>query len=84
MDDTKKVAAEVGFPVAWGMTRAMADSIGAWWDTRRDHIQPSEFILQQDGGVIASTYSSSPIGRMDPQATLELITFLNRRARERS
>lgn len=66
------------------MNREMANSIGAWWDTRRDHIQPSEFILRQDGSVIASTYSSSPVGRMDPQATLELITFLNKRARERS
>lgn len=66
------------------MNREMADSIGAWWEPRRDHIQPSEFVLKQDGSVIASTYSSSPVGRMDPQATLELITFLNKRARQRS
>lgn len=61
----------------------MGDGIGAWWDERRNHIQPSEFVLKSDGGVIASCYSSSPIGRMDPQATLDLLTFLNQRPQQR-
>jgi len=63
--------------VAYGMTRADGDALGAWWEERRDHIQPSEFILTRSGKVMASTYSNSPIGRMDPEETLTLIKFLN-------
>jgi len=72
-EETKKVAAPLNFPVAHSMSRADGDAIGAWWDTRRDHIQPSEFILTKAGVVMASTYSNSPIGRMDPAETLVLL-----------
>lgn len=77
-EDTAKVAADLGYPVAYGMTREMGDAIGAWWEERRDHIQPSEFILTQEGRVMASTYSNSPIGRMDPEETLSLMRFLTK------
>ncbi len=77
-EDTARVAADLGFPVAWGMSRDDAAAIGAWWEERRNHIQPSEFILRQDGRVLASTYSSSPVGRMDPAETEALLKFLTR------
>lgn len=70
--------------MAYGVTPAIAETIGAWWEPRRDHIQPSEFILRQDGRIISSTYSSSPVGRLDPAQTLTLIRFLNERARPAS
>ena len=75
-EKTLEVAADLGFPVAYGMTRAMGDSIGAWWEERRDHIQPSEFLITGKGRVLASTYSSSPVGRMDPEETLFLARIL--------
>ena len=50
-EQTLEVSAGLGFPVAYGMTREMGDKIGAWWEERRDHIQPSEFMLRQDGRV---------------------------------
>ncbi len=78
VDKTGEVAADLGFPVAHGMTRSDADAIGAWWEERRDHIQPSEFILRGDGRVISSTYSSSPVGRMDPEETLTLMKMITR------
>ena len=59
------------------MTRADGDAIGAWWEERRDHIQPSEFVLSRSGTVMFSTYSNSPVGRMDPEETLTLIKYLN-------
>ena len=68
---------DLSFPVAYGMTRADGDAMGAWWEPRRDHIQPSEFVLTQTGKVMMSTYSNSPIGRMDPAEALTLIRFLN-------
>jgi hypothetical protein len=59
------------------MTRADGDAMGAWWEQRRDHIQPSEFVITQTGKVMMSTYSNSPIGRMDPAEALTLIRFLH-------
>ena len=66
-----------GFPVAYGMTRTDGDAMGSWWEERRDHIQPSEFVITKTGKVMMSTYSNSPIGRMDPEEALTLIQFLN-------
>ena len=76
-EQTAEVAAPLGFPVAYGMTREDGDAVGAWWEERRDHIQPSEFVLSKSGKVMMSTYSNSPIGRMDPAEALTLISFLN-------
>ena len=77
LEETTKVAEPLGFPVAYGVTRENGDAIGAWWDDRRNHIQPSEFLLTKSGKVMMSTYSNSPIGRMDPAETLTLISYLN-------
>ncbi len=71
------MAADLGFPVAFGVTHEDGDAIGAWWEDRRDHIQPSEFVLSGSGKVMMSTYSNSPVGRMDPAETLSVITYLN-------
>jgi hypothetical protein len=81
-EKTLEVAEPLSFPVAFGMTRADGDTIGAWWDERRDHIQPSEFILRGNK-VIASTYSNSPVGRMDPAETLALIKIIDATAKKR-
>ncbi len=70
------MAAPLPFPVCYGVTRDTGDRIGAWWEERRDHIQPSEFLLNRKGRVLSSTYSSSPIGRMDPAETLTLLKML--------
>ncbi len=81
-EKTLEVAEPLGFPVAYGMTRADGDTIGAWWEERRDHIQPSEFILRGNR-VMASTYSNSPVGRMDPAETLTLIEFIDSMAKKK-
>ena len=75
-EKTAEVAAGLPFPVCFGVTRAQGDLIGAWWEERRNHIQPSEFLINGKGGVLSSTYSSSPLGRMDPVETLSLVRFL--------
>jgi hypothetical protein len=74
---TLDVSQNLGFPVAYGMTRADGDAMGSWWEERRDHIQPSEFVITKSGKVMMSTYSNSPIGRMEPEEALTLIKFLN-------
>jgi len=75
-DRAEEVAANLPFPVAHGVTREQGDAIGAWWDEKRDFIQPSEFILNHSGRVMHSTYSSSPVGRTDPQEALVLLNLL--------
>ncbi len=82
-EKTAEVASELSFPVAYGMTRAQGNAVGAWWEERRDHIQPSEFLLTGSGRVMFSTYSSSPVGRMDPEETLTLVKFLDARRQQK-
>lgn len=79
LDNAKIVADEVGFPIGYGVTREMADRLGAWWQSQRNIIQPSEFVLDQDGKVAASSYSDGPIGRMDAADVLKLIKFYEAR-----
>jgi peroxiredoxin len=81
LDKAKEVAAELSFPLAYGVTREQADAIGAWWEERRGIVQPSEFLVGRDGKVIASTYSSGPIGRVDAADVVKLINFYEAQAR---
>ena len=78
-EKTAEVAAELGFPVAWGMSREQGELVGAWWDEGREFIQPSEFFMTGSGKVLASTYSSSPVGRMDPEDAVTLARFIIQR-----
>jgi peroxiredoxin len=80
VEKTAEVAAGLPFPVAHSVSREQGDLIGAWWEEKRDFIQPSEFILNHKGRVMHSTYSSSPVGRTDPEETLVLLNFLSSRA----
>ncbi|MEZ5553333.1 MAG: hypothetical protein R3E82_20800 [Pseudomonadales bacterium] len=80
-EQTLEVSRALSFPVAWGMTRSDADTIGAWWEERRGHIQPAEFLLTRKGRVLSSNYSSSPVGRMDPGETLTLAKLLAARSK---
>ena len=78
LDKAKEVAAELSFPIAYGVTRTQADRIGAWWEDRRAIIQPSEFLLTADGTVRSATYSSGPIGRIDAADVVKLVTFYDK------
>ena len=74
-ENAQKIADTISFPHAGGVTREMADQIGAWWEDRRSIIQPSEFILDPDGNIRTSTYSSGPIGRIAAESALAVIKF---------
>jgi peroxiredoxin len=74
LEKAREVAAEVSFPVGYGVTREVADRLGAWWEDRRAIVQPAEFVLA-DGKVIASSYSDGPLGRIDAADVVKLINF---------
>ncbi len=76
LEKATEVQQELSFPIAYGVTREQADSIGAWWEDRRAIIQPSEFLLAGDGEVLSATYSTGPVGRMDAGDALKLVQFL--------
>ena len=81
LDKAKEVAAELSFPVAYGVTREMADRIGAWWEDRRGIIQPSEFVVDASGKVRSATYSSGPIGRVDAADVVKLVNFYDKQTK---
>ena len=82
LDKAKEVAAELSYPIGYGVTREMANRIGAWWEERRSIIQPSEFVLDATGKVRASTYSSGPIGRVEPGDVVRLVQFYDKQAKK--
>jgi len=75
LDKAQEVAATVSFPIDWGVTRELGDKPGSFWEDRRNIIQPTEFIVNGNGLIYASTYSSSPVGRIDPEEALAAIRF---------
>ncbi len=86
--DTEEQAQEVKgrgltFPVAYGATKADADTIGAWWsDDRGGFIQPAEFLLGRGGVVLGSMYASGPVGRMGADEVIRAITSRENRRRQ--
>ena len=75
-DKAQEVANEVSFPVGFGAGEEHRDLLGSWWEERRGLIQPSEFIIDSSGKVVASSYSSGPIGRIDAQDVIKMTNFL--------
>jgi len=75
IDKAGEVAAEVSFPVGYGVTRETADKLGSWWEERRSIIQPSEFVIDAGGKILASSYSDGPIGRIDAADVIKVINF---------
>jgi hypothetical protein len=65
--------------VAHGVTREEATKLDSWWEDRRSIIQPSEFILDGNGKVLGSTYSSGPVGRMAAADVVKIITMYESR-----
>ena len=78
-DKAGEVAGELGFPVGHGVTREVADALGAWWEERRSIVQPSEFLLDADNKVVVSSYSDGPLGRIDAADVVRLVNFYESR-----
>ncbi len=78
-DKAGEVAAELSYPVAYGVTRDDADTLGAWWGPNREMIQPTEFLLDADHRIITATYSAGPIGRMNAADLVKVVQFNERK-----
>jgi len=82
LDKAKEVAAGLSFPVAYGVTRAQADQLGAWWEERRQIVQPSEFLVGPGGKILSATYSSGPLGRVEATDVVRMVNFVEAQARK--
>jgi peroxiredoxin len=71
-----EVAAEISFPLGEGVSPAIAESLGAWWEDRRSIIQPTQFVIRGDGTIVQSTYCDGPLGRLDAADVCGLVGFL--------
>ena len=78
-EKSKPVAQELNFPLGHSITRAQADTLGSWWEERRQIVQPSEFILNAEAKVIASSYSDGPLGRIEAADVIRLVKFYEAR-----
>lgn len=77
-ENAQEVADSAAYPVGQGVTRETADKLGAWWEPRRDCIQPAEFLLNREGKVLISSYSSGPIARMNAAEVIAVIGFIEK------
>lgn len=77
-DKSKEVADELSFPVAYGVDREIGETLGSWWDEKRDFIQPSEFVVNKKGRIVVSSYSDGPLARLDASDVVQLIKFITK------
>ncbi len=68
----------IGFSVLYGLDGSVtARQLGAYYEKKRDIIQPCAFILRS-GVLVNATYSSGPVGRLEPDEALEFIESVSR------
>jgi len=79
LDKAKEVASGVYFPIGYGLTRDQSEMVGGWHMSQRDAVQPSEFLLDASGKVVASSYSAGPIGRIDAADVIKLVKLYDSR-----
>jgi len=82
LDKAKEVADEVNFPVGYGVTKELADTLGSWWEPNRQIIQPTELILNADNKVVASSYSDGPLARTQAADVISLVKIYDSRAKQ--
>ncbi len=80
---TKELVAKHGltFPVGHSAdVRAVADATGAFVNNEPTYLQSTGFVLDPDGKVVVSVYSSGAIGRLVPEDVVGLIRYLRQHA----
>ena len=76
---TKDLVAKHGltFPVGHSAdARAVAEATGAFVNDEPTYLQSTGFVLDPDGNVVVSVYSSGAIGRLVPEDVVGLIRYI--------
>ncbi len=67
----------LGFPVGHSADAdAIAEATGAFVNDEPHHLQSTGFVLDPDGNVVVSVYSSGAIGRLVPDDVVGLVEYL--------
>ena len=73
------------FTVGYGAdARAIADATGAFVNDEPTYLQSTGFILDPDGRVVVSVYSSGAIGRLVPDDVIGMIRYMREHALSKS
>ena len=78
-DKAAAMAAEIGFPVGYGVDRALIESVGGYWEDRRQFAQPSEFLLNPENKIVQLSYSDGPLARTEAEDVIKMVSFLESR-----
>jgi peroxiredoxin len=71
----------IDFPVGHGAdARAVAAATGAFVNEEPLHLQSTGFVLDPQGRVVVSVYSSGAIGRLVPEDVVGLVRYLREHA----
>jgi len=79
MEDARKMKGEdkLSFIVGGELNaREVSAKVGAFFEAKRNHVQPTDFIVDPEGKIASATYSTGPIGRLTASDTLGLIVYL--------
>lgn len=80
---TRELIAKHGleFPVGYGAdARAIAEATGAFVNPEPVYLQSTGFMLDPEGHVIVSVYSSGAIGRLIPDDVVGLVRYIREHA----
>ena len=80
---TKDLVAQHGltFPVGYSAdARAVAEATGAFVNDEPTYLQSTGFVLDPEGKVVVSVYSSGAIGRLVPEDVVGLIRYIRQHA----
>lgn len=67
------------FPVFHGVDGpAMAETLGCWYEEKRNIVQPAAFIIDPQRNLMNVTYSSGPVGRLTAADALRIIGFYDK------
>lgn len=86
VDDEATVAGVVAerkltFPVGYGAhPAAVFEAVGAFVNPDPVFLQSTGFVLDSDGRVVVSVYSSGAIGRLVPEDVAVLVSYLQQKA----
>jgi len=75
LENAKTIADQNNFPIGYGVTKDLADQLGAFWEDRRQIIQPTQFIINAEGKVMTSAYADGPLGRIDAEDVVKMVNF---------
>lgn len=75
-DKAAEIAKDLKFPIGYGVDKDTSDSLGGYWEPRRNFAQPSKFFITSSGKMARVSYSDGPLARTEAGDVIKLVSFL--------